>query len=599
MKFLTYDGTGAIGFVQSGGSDLEVTTPYTLAQSKEICKRLRDVAQHGDTVYMVHESHAPRKLVRVSATSFTLSTYVRTADPFTGADAYPRCVALHAGAAYFAATNDKRTTIFRSKIGDYDNMTTGTADDDGFEYAVDNLTETIEWLKPGANALIAGTAQALVAIYGDSPNDPITPSTVNTKLTSADGSNSTVAIEKDALLFYIENQSRKLNYFSYDLVSEAFSAKDANLAAHDITKGGISQLVYKKDRNNLIWSVRNDEELVSLNFHLEESIVGWHEHTSQATISQISHMQDNDGKAQLFALLKYGSDYYVCRYSEGLEIPLYHTFYTGDEDADKKAYAFYVAERLKEANHLDISSKVENNYSTTITYTGDTAVGSSGTITSTGTEFGAGDVDRIISFKTDTGLELGWFQITSYTANNEVDVEVLYEPTSLTYADWYLSFDTLTGLSDWNGETVRVVGDGGDMGDFVVAGGEVDLGKQVSVAWVGFSYTGLIKTFSLGLPLGNGVNTQATVKNVLKSEARMVQSAGGEIGTTLYDMEEIQEFSPAGYFNVPPLPIDGLSHEVTYNDGFEKDKSVWIRQATSVPLQITALFTDVEHTGNV
>lgn len=90
IKFLTYDVSGNFGFVQSGGSDLEVTTPYSLAESKEL-----DFAQNADVMYITHPTYAPRKLTRVSATSFTLGTFVRTADPFTGAGDYPALCAFY------------------------------------------------------------------------------------------------------------------------------------------------------------------------------------------------------------------------------------------------------------------------------------------------------------------------------------------------------------------------------------------------------------------------------------------------------------------------------------------------------------------------
>jgi hypothetical protein len=79
IRFLSYATDGTFGWVESGGSPLEVTTPYSLAESKEL-----DFTQRNDVMYLVHPSHAPRKLTRVSATSFTLATFTRTNDPFTG-----------------------------------------------------------------------------------------------------------------------------------------------------------------------------------------------------------------------------------------------------------------------------------------------------------------------------------------------------------------------------------------------------------------------------------------------------------------------------------------------------------------------------------
>lgn len=55
------------GIVESGGSPVEVATPYTSAQLFDI-----QFAQSADVLYLTHPDHAPRKFSRTSATSFTL-----------------------------------------------------------------------------------------------------------------------------------------------------------------------------------------------------------------------------------------------------------------------------------------------------------------------------------------------------------------------------------------------------------------------------------------------------------------------------------------------------------------------------------------------
>lgn len=53
----------------SGSSAYTVTTPYTEAQIRDI-----QYAQSGDVMFLVHPSHMPRKLTRVGATNWTLTT---------------------------------------------------------------------------------------------------------------------------------------------------------------------------------------------------------------------------------------------------------------------------------------------------------------------------------------------------------------------------------------------------------------------------------------------------------------------------------------------------------------------------------------------
>lgn len=72
FRFYTQEGR-----LESGGSPVEVTTPYAEADLEDI-----RWAQSADTLYLVHPSYAPRTLVRTSATSFSLSTISFTDGPY-------------------------------------------------------------------------------------------------------------------------------------------------------------------------------------------------------------------------------------------------------------------------------------------------------------------------------------------------------------------------------------------------------------------------------------------------------------------------------------------------------------------------------------
>lgn len=583
IKFLSYDGSGNLGFVQSGGSDLVVSSPYSLAECKEL-----DFDQNADVMYIVHPSHAPRKLTRVSATSFTLSTFTRTADPFTGAGDYPSCVSFYKGGLYYGATDNEITTVWRSKIGLYDDMTVGTNDDDGLKFSVSDLTERILWLEKGNNSLIGGSNEAIIAINGGTTSDTITPTTVTASITNTDGASETKPIRKDNLLFYINSQQRKVSYFSYDLLTESFKSQDANVVSYEITEDRIEKLAHKRDHNDLIFTICNGD-LLSLNFNESERIIGWHEHTSQADFRDIAVITNNEGDYQLFSLMEYDGNFYICRLAEEVNYKLPHEFFTNDEDSDREAFHRYTAELLKQENHLDISQCVKNYYTSTITYDS-----GAGTITSSASDFSSSDVGKLIVYKNTTGYELGVFEITGYTSSTVVSVALKSDLSGNTSSTWYKSFSTISGLIDFIGKTLSVVGDGGYLGDFVVDGsGEIDLNKQVTYVVVGLSYDGLIKTFNLGFPI-QGVNTQTTMKNLVRVGVRFISSAGGQIGTTLYRMKNIQEYDPSGYYDLPPLPMDGDKF-VNYNDTFNTEKCLYIKQDKPLPLKITSIISEVDY----
>ena len=592
LRFLSYDGSGNFGFV---GAPLVVTTPYTLDEAREL-----QVAQNADVMYIVHPNHAPRKLTRVSAASFTLATFARTADPFTGAGDYPSCVTFYKARLYYGNTDNELTTIWGSKAGSYDDMTVGTADDDGLKFTLAEITEEIQWLYKGDNSLVAGSREGLVTINGGGVNVPITPSTVTASLSSAEGCESTYPVKKDGLVFYVGKNSRNMQYFSYDLLSETFKAEDANFISYDITKGGIHKLRFKKDRDDLIYTVRADGSLLTLNFDQGEKIAGWHEHSGQGTFEDIASITDNNGEPQLFVLAQYNGSYYIERLAEFVEFSRRVDFLTATQgmtdaekltakNSDQDAYSRVVAEELKQCIYLDNSECFNNLQDNLITYDD-----GAGTITATSPVFASGDVGKFIVYKTVTGYEYGRLEITGFTSTTVVDVEEIITPSDTTSQEWYLTFTQLTGLTRFNGQTVSVVSDGGYENDYVVSGGTIDLNQATTSVCVGYKYSGTIKTFSLGFQI-QLENTQITEKAVYEIYLRTGGTAGGLVGTSLYAMSKVQRWKSGELINyLPPLPIDGTI-QVDVTDISEQDKYIYIVQDKPLPMNVAALMLNVNY----
>lgn len=590
IRFLSYDVNGDFGWVLDGMGDiLEVTTPYSLAECREL-----DYSQNADVMVFVHPSYAPYKLTRVSANSFTFATFSRTADPFTGAGLYPSCVLFYKGRLYYAAPTTKITTVYASKSGSYDDFTLTPVDEaSALIFTIADISQKIEWLFGGDNSLIAGAGDGIVAVNGGGVGNPITAETVEASLTSAEGCNSTYPLRKDGLVFYVSRDGRNMLYFSYDLLTESFIAKDANFISYDITEGGMGKIRHKKDRNDLIFSVRGDGELLTLNFKLDENVIGWHDQVTDGTFKDIGVISDNTGAPQVFALVLRGSSYYIERQGPYIEFSERSEFFIDEETEaeDDDAYIRKVSEELKSCIYLDNSQTVSNLKSNQITYTPITD--NTGTITALSAVFSSGDVGKHIVYKTESGYESGRFEITGYSSTTSVSVTILQEYTSLVYTDWYLTFSTISGLSQYNGRTVGVVTDGGYLDDFLVSGGEIDLGSQVTHAVVGFKYKGTVKSFCLGFQV-KADNTQVTMKAIYQASLRFVSTAGGKFGSSPYRLEAVQELGQNDINYLPPIPIDGTK-AVTYTDDNEKDKYFYLVQDEPLPMTATAVILDTKY----
>lgn len=605
VRFLSYASDGTFGWVESSPSViLEVTTPYTLEEA-----RVLQFTQNKDVTVVTHNDHAPQDITRVSATSFTIGAHAFTGTPPFTTPNWPSSCLFYKGRLYFANTPAETTTIWASEAGDFSVFLplTPVTDITPLKFTISEIAQPIEWLFGGENSLLVGCADGIVPVNGGGTNVAIKADTIEADLSPTDGSNSSIPFSKDALVFYIGKNARNMYYFSFDLLTESFEAKDANFISYDISKGGIGKIRHKKDRNDLVYGVRGDGDLLGLNFNKEENIIGWHNQSTQGLVKDIAVITDNDGNPQLFVLVNRDGAFFIERQADLVEFSERSSFFTDDEEADDEAYNRLVAEELTQCNYLDNSLKVNNlQEANTITYGAGatTAFGlgfglgfgsgfGEGTITANTAVFTSADVGKHISYKTETGYESGRFEITAFESTTVVDVNVLQEPTSNTYDNWYLSFDTISGLTQYDGQEIGVVTDGGFLDTFTIDGDTLEFEGQVLSVVVGYTYTGTIKSFSLGFQV-NAENTQTTMKAISRVGMRTVASAGGMFGTTPYRLEPLQELSQNDINYLPPLPIDGTEY-LTYVDDNELDKFFYVVQNEPLPLTITSVMIDANY----
>lgn len=196
-------------------------------------------------------------------------------------------------------------------------------------------------------------------------------------------------------------------------------------------------------------------------------------------------------------------------------------------------------------------------------------------------------VGHRIVYKTKTGAEFGSMLVTSYTSDTEVEVQVLTNiVTPLTYDSWYVTFNTITGISDLNGETQGVVADGGYIGEFVVQNGEIALDREYTSVVLGYKYEGFAKSFNLGV-WSEGTNYQTVKKRISQFVIRFVDSAGFTIGTNLDNMQEVQQFNPQGFYDTTPLLMNSDEFIYGYNDSHSKEKYIYLIQDKPLPCNIT------------
>lgn len=691
VQFLAFSDAGVFGWVlNSGGTTLQVASPYTLADAQYLSIR-GAYAQNDDVMYITHRSYDPYKLTRTSANSFTLATYTRTADPFYGpvngtsttsntigtgsltftvsasagyvANAiitisetsttvnfligtvtsysgtslvvdittangsgthtdwtivqtanWPGACAFYQGKLYMASSLAGLTNVWFSNAGTYDDFTIQDplTDASGFAFTCTNITQQIEWLFPADYSLIAGATDGILVINGGAINTAITPGTVQALITSAYPTNGVYPLKKDALVFYQGQISRNIFTIRYDILMQTFSSQDCNLESYDMTRGLLSKMRYKRDRNDLIFSQRGDGNLVSMVFKQDERINGWHLRTTQGTIADIAMIGDNLGNPQLFILVNRNGTYYIEQQAPYVEFKKPADFWTQNpanpqmnpnQQMDDVAYIRYVSEQSRACNYLDNSMYFSDLRSSTITFTQTGTDPSShapiGTLVSNANDFSSGSVGSHVVYKTATGYESGRFLITAYTNATTVSVTAIQIPQGInrsalnTWSSWYMSFLTVSGLSQYNGQSVGIVQDGGYNGAQVISGGAVTLNEQTTSVCIGYLYTGIIKSMCIGFQL-QASNTQVTQKEIDRVSLRCVNSLGMKVGSSLYDLQEVQLRSPSDINYLPPAPVDG-TQDIDVDSDSEEDFYFYIVQDQPLPCTIASYFLEANY----
>ena len=308
------------GQILSGGSPVEVASPYLTAELFEI-----SFAQSADTLYIAHPNHAPRKLTRTSHTNWTLSTLSFTGAPSNfagGAGDYPRTVTFFEERLYWAGTNNNPQTIWASKSGDFLNMTQGTGlDDESIEFtlATDDVN-VIYWLK-ASDVLLIGTVGGEFKLQGG--GNPVTPSNVRVVQETKYGSSTVSPVTSGRAVIFNQRSGKKLRQMIFDLNVEGFVAPDLTILAEDITGGGITDMAYQQEPDSVIWAVREDGVLLGLTYQRDQQVVAWHQHPvggTNAEVESVAVIPSADGKSdELWAVVKRTINSSTARYIEYLD----------------------------------------------------------------------------------------------------------------------------------------------------------------------------------------------------------------------------------------------------------------------------------------
>jgi hypothetical protein len=278
------------GQITTGLAAYEISTPYTTALIDSV-----RYAQNSDTMRIVNKSVAPQILTRTAHTAWTLatSTFIATPADWGGASGYPGDVVLYEQRSVYAGTTTRPQTMWLSSSGNLDDMTSGTADDDGMELTLDD-NSIIRWMMAG-RFLNVGTGEAEWVVSSGATDEALTPTKKKARRISRYGSSSISGMAVGNAILFIQRAGRKLRELIYDYSQDSFGdPPDLTIFAEHITATGVKAYAFQKEPDSILWCVLNDGTIAAFTYNKAQEITAWHHHTTDGLFEDVAVIPVSD-----------------------------------------------------------------------------------------------------------------------------------------------------------------------------------------------------------------------------------------------------------------------------------------------------------------
>lgn len=253
-------------------------------------------AQSYDTMYIVHKDQSPAKLTRADHDDWTLARvdFSPAVSDWDVANGWPRAITFHHDRLILAGSPGFPPRFWFSKTSDYENMTTGTGDDDAFTITLlSGSVDMIYWLE-SQRRLVAGSNSGEWWLSGDGNDLVITPTSKQAQNDTKIGSIEHQPINIGNTIIMAQAPGAKLREMSYDYDTDSYLSNDITILADHIFKEyPIKQMAYQQTPYQIVWILRSDGVLFALTYMKEHEVVGWSEIETDGTIISIATIPGN------------------------------------------------------------------------------------------------------------------------------------------------------------------------------------------------------------------------------------------------------------------------------------------------------------------
>jgi len=192
---------------------------------------------------------------------------------------HPAACAFFESRMFFAGTTHQPQSFWGSVVDDYEDFSTGTADDDSLNFTLSSTErQQILWMV-SQSRLVIGTTSGEWTVAGGDADIAITPTKILVRQQSNFGSQASRALLVNDTILFVQRSGRKLREAVYDAIKEGYQSNDVTILSDHITSGGITSPAFQSDRDAIFWAIANGN-LIGMTYEKEQKVIAWHRHTT-------------------------------------------------------------------------------------------------------------------------------------------------------------------------------------------------------------------------------------------------------------------------------------------------------------------------------
>ena len=510
----------------------------------------------------------------------------RTRNPFVGVGNYPSTVGYHEQRKLFGNSDTYTQRIWMTQTAHFTNLAVSspTRDDDAITVTLASrqVNEIRHYVSLSDLVVLTSGGEWLV----QGVDGVITPSGIQIKPQSYYGSTELPPIVAGDIVIYMQ-PGQAVRDLGYKFESDSYTGNDLSvLARHLFDNNSIVDWTYAQAPHSIIWCVRDDGILLGMTYSREQSVFGWHRHTTKGDFKSAAAIREGDDDFTY---------YVIDRIVGGTTVKYIERMRTRDISDVQDSY------------FVDSGLTLDNPVTITGFTNADPVV-----VTAPSHGFSNGDVVDITGIKVvDSDATRGWsydteIEGTGYTVagvttntfqlqNNGADVNGSAFKVYNSGGEVRKAVTTLGGLWHLEGQSVVALANGYVVRDLTVANGSVTLPSAASRVHIGLSYTSEMQ--SLRIDNGNpGDTIQSRDKKISRLSMRFETTLGGWYGPDRDHMREIK-YGLSSQYGQPPAWVTG-DKGVTMSPSWNKDGYVIVQQRDPLPMNLLALIPDVVIGGN-